>query len=525
MLPAQHWARDMKVTAKDIEYITNLLLEKETPMSSTQLAIELVNKRIEEDRAEVQARYEGTKVYQPSGKFTVGDRLMFSTMEYATASVLEVREGANEIYGDFRVIAVEFDDTQFNLPNRNREFAVEYHGDHVLNEEGANLHPADTDEELTAEKILRDPNVKIIRQVEDALIKNKDLVRIAGTWFVRDLMIEIDIGHLHLAEAVLDMNGGGPMTTADILEQMGGLGTSPESLQIFSMNYSMNEDDRFDEVGPAGEVLWYLHRLLPRQVQQVPAILQYNDIKYDRGLLTPDMLALEEELDDEHSPIIAPPPEDEVSLTLIYPHRRVGTLPINSESMHIFPDAKTPRIAITIVDVLDGEEYPCWIVHEHRYVYGLAALYQKHHLPVGAYVYLNKSEDPGKIEIEFDNYRPRTEWIPLVSGIAGDQLHFETAKRAIGADYDEMIIVGVNNLQEVDKLGNDIQQQQVSLAKLLRNLITELSRQTPQKTVHAKVLYSTLNILRRCPPGPILATLVANPDFENVGGHYWKLSD
>ena len=88
-----------------------------------------------------------------------------------------------------------------------------------------------------------------------------------------------------------------------------------------------------------------------------------------------------------------------------------------------------------------------------------------------------------------------------------------------------MVIVGVNNLQEVDKLGNDIQTQQVPLAKLLRNLITELSKDSPQKTVHAKVLYSTLNILRRCPPGPIFATLIANPDFENVGGHYWKLSD
>ena len=100
---------------------------------------------------------------------------------------------------------------------------------------------------------------------------------------------------------------------------------------------------------------------------------------------------------------------------------------------------------------------------------------------------LNPTADPSRIEIEFDSYRPRTEWIPLVDGIQNEQLHFDTAKRAIGADYDDMIIVGVNNLQEVDKLGNDVQNQQVPLAKLLRNLITELSKQNPQKTVHAKV--------------------------------------
>lgn len=525
MLPAKHWAHHFSISAEDIDYITNLLLEKETPLSSTELAIAIVRQRLEEKRAEVKAQYEGTRVYRPANTYAIGDRLLFSTMDYATATITEIRDGLPTDDNMFKVASVEFDKARYNLPNRKREFAIEYVSDHPLNDEDVELHPANLDENYTPEQIINDPTTTIVQQVDKALTKNRDLVRISGTWFVRDLMIEVDIGHLHLAEAVLDMNEGGPLSPAQILAEMGGLGDSPESLQIFSLNYHMNQDDRFDEVGPSGEVLWYLHRLLPRMVQQVPAILQYNPIEYDRNVLAEDMLQLEYDLDDEHSPINSPRPDDEVSITLIYPHRRVGTLPINSETKYIFPDAKTPRIAITIIDVLDGEEYPCWVVHEHKYVYGLASLYQKHHLPVGAFVYLNPTEDPSRIEIEFDSYRPRTEWIPLVNGIENDQLHFESAKRAIGADYDDMIIVGVNNLQEVDKLGNDVQNQQVPLAKLLRNLITELSKQNPQKTVHAKVLYSTLNILRRCPPGPIFATLIANPDFENVGGHYWKLSD
>ena len=521
----QHWAHQFSISAKDIDYLTNLLLEKETPMSSAQLATVLINNRIEDNVAELKARYDGTKLYKPSNSYEVGERLLFSTFDYATAIVTNIRNGKNNSAEDFRVIAVDFDNTEFNLTHRQREFAIEYAGEHPLNIDEIDLHPANSNEEYSAEEIIKHSQASILQQVDKALDKNPDLVRIAGTWFVQDLMIEVDIGHLHLAEAVLDMYEGGPLATGQILEEIGGLGDAPESLQIFSLNYHMNQDDRFNEVGPTGEILWYLHRMLPRMVQQVPAILQYNPIEYDRSLLVEDMLQLEYDLDDEHSPIVSPKTEGEVSLTLIYPHRRVGTLPINSETKYIFPEAKTPRIAITIVDGVDGEEYPCWIVHEHKYVYGLASIYQKHHLPVGAFVYLNKTSDPTRIEIEFDDYRPRTEWIPLVDNTDGGQLHFETAKRAIGAEYDDMIIVGVNNLQEVDKLGNDVQNQQVPLAKLLRNLITELSKQNPQKTVHAKVLYSTLNILRRCPPGPIFATLIANPDFENVGGHYWKLSD
>lgn len=525
MLPAQHWAYNFSINSDDIDHITNLLLEKETPMSSAQLATILIQQRIEEQQAQLEQQYEGTRVYRPSQTYEVGDRLLFSVMNNATATVTDIRDGRSSDATAFKVAAVEFDNKKYNLPSREREFVVEYGEEHPLNNLDENQHPAMSVDEFSVEDILDDPKTTIIKQVNDALTKNPDLVRIAGTWFVRDLMLEVDIGHMHLAEAVLDMNGGGPMLTAKVLEEMGGLGDAPESLQIFSMNYHMNQDDRFDEVGPSGEVLWYLNRLLPRLVRQVPTILQYNPISYDRNLLSEEMLQLEYDLDDEHSPISSPPPEEEASLTLIYPHRRVGTLPINSETMHIFPGAKTPRIAITLVDTIDGEEFPCWIVHEHKYVFGLSGLYQKHHLPVGAYVYLNKTKDPSRIEIEFDNYRPRTEWIPLVSGIEKDHLQFETAKRAIGADYDDMIIVGVNNLADVDKLGNDVQNQQIPLAKLLRQLITELSKQNPQKTVHAKVLYSTLNILRRCPPGPIFATLIANPDFENVGGHYWKLSD
>ncbi len=525
MLPAQHWAYSFSISPEDIDHITNLLLEKETPLSSAELAATLIKMRLEEKKQRLEEQYKGTKVYQPSETYEVGDRLLFPTMQNATASVTSIREGVSNQPTSFSVISVEFDNTKFNLSNRQREFAIAYDADHPLNVMDGDQHPASGDDEFSVDDIINDPKTTIIKQVDDALIRNRDLVRIAGTWFVRDLMLEVDIGHMHLAEAVLDMNEGGPLTTAQILAEMGGLGDSPEALQIFSLNYHMNEDERFDEVGPSGEVLWYLNRLLPRMVRQVPSILQYTPIQYDRGLLSEEMLQLEYDLDDEHSPISSPPPEGEVSLTLIYPHRRVGTLPINSETQYIFPGAKTPRIAITLVDTIDGEEFSCWIVHEHRYIFGLSSLYQKHHLPVGAYVYLSKTDDPSRIEIEFDNHRPRTEWIPLVDSIIKDQLHFDTAKRAIGADYDDMIIVGVNNLQEVDKLGNDIQNQQIPLAKLLRNLITELSKQNPQRTVHAKVLYSTLNILRRCPPGPIFATLIANPDFENVGGQYWKLSD
>ena len=524
MLPAQHWAYSFSISADDIDYITNLLLEKETPLSSVDLATEIIRTREDAERQRLARQFNGTKVYRPCDAYQVGDRLTFSFLDYATGQVVGIRAGRSTDLSPITVAAIEFDDTAQQPGVAAREFVTDYDSQHPLNDDALNQHPSQIEAEYTFADILLDPDIHIVEQVDDALERNPDLVRLAGTWFVRELLLDVDIGHLHLAEAVLDMHEGGPLETEHILREIGGLGDAPLPLQVFSLNYRMNQDERFDEVGPAGTVLWHLTRLLPRLVRERPDILRCAASGFDRSLLTREMLQLEYDLDDEHSPVKSPRPDDEVSLTLIYPHRRVGTLPINSETKYVFPAAKTPRIAITIIDALDKQEFPCWVVHEFKYVVGLAPLYQKHHLPVGAYVYLNPTGDKSRIEIEFDTYRPRTEWIPVVERLEGNQLRCQTAKRAIGADYDEMIIVGVTNLPDVDNLGKELEARRVPLAELLRGLVRELSQQNPQGTVHSKVLYSTLNVLRRCPPGPMFATLLANPDFDYVGGNYWKMS-
>jgi hypothetical protein len=107
----------------------------------------------------------------------------------------------------------------------------------------------------------------------------------------------------------------------------------------------------------------------------------------------------------------------------------------------------------------------------------------------------------------------------------GNQIVYENAKRAIGAEYDDLMILGADDLAAVDELFTQTLQQKRTLPAIMRAVIPPLGRLTPQGTVHAKTLYSAVNVVRRCPPGPLFAMLVANPDFQNVGGHYWKLND
>lgn len=526
-MPANHWARSFTVNKTDIDFILGLLLEKEVPLSTETLARALVTERLSRETEAVRERYKDTLPYNPSTTYEIGQRLIFPAMDYVTAVVEQVRPGVNPSQEPFDVIAVRFDEDNYNPPDRLREFASGLASAHRLSQgNGDDIAAHFQGDQLSVAEIMQVAGDDIIYTLETALADVDALVQAAGLWFPRDLLLEVNVGHLHLAEAILDINGGGPLSTPAILRETGGLGTGKPALQEFSLNLAMREDDRFDEVGPTGEVLWHLRRLEPEEVIKCPALLQYTPIDYDRSLLTPDLLELEAEINDEHSP--APAFDripEEATITLTYPHRRTGTLSLTAAARHVFPTARqTPRVFVRLVDGQDGEVYPGWVVRKDRYVFGLDRFYRKHRLPVGAYVTVRRTETPGEIVVDFRAHRARTEWIRLVTPRNG-QITFENAKRAIGAEYDDLMILGADDLAAVDEMFTQTQQQKRTLPALLRMIIPALGRLTPQGTAHAKTLYSAVNVVRRCPPGPLFAILVANPDFENVGGHYWKLSE
>ncbi|MGV2436006.1 MAG UNVERIFIED_CONTAM: hypothetical protein LVT10_14900 [Anaerolineae bacterium] len=64
---------------------------------------------------------------------------------------------------------------------------------------------------------------------------------------------------------------------------------------------------------------------------------------------------------------------------LIYPHRRLGTLPLNQEAERIFPFAlRTERIYTTVVDLTDGVTPQSMVsVRRQSDVYGLLPLQSK----------------------------------------------------------------------------------------------------------------------------------------------------
>jgi hypothetical protein len=509
-----YW-REFYVTDADVEHLYNLLLEEETPLSLDEIALELIEYRMRQEEEAFKRQLAKGELYQPKNVYKVGQTLVFPALNYAVGTVVEERPGSNPEHGDFTVIQVEFEN------RRRREFASDLKSPHVLNSDGEAMTKPEGF--MDAQTLLRQYSDHIRAQLLNKLENEEDIVNIADRWFPRSLLAEINIGHLNLAEAVLDLAGGGPMRTEDILKDVGLPEEINKRLQIFSLDYALQEDPRFDEVGPAGQVLWYLHRLEPPEVLHAPAHLKYKPIEYDRSRLTAEMLVLEEDLDDEFSPLPdAPPDVGEATITLTFPHRREGTLPLSAKLRPLFPTAyQAPRIRLTLVDGQTGEEFPGWVVREARYVFGLAEYYRKYRMPVGAYVVVRRMEDPGKVMITHTARRPRTEWVRMAD-VENDRLVFDIQRRSIGAGYDDLMVVSTDDLEGVDALWEKVQKQGKNTLDLLRQLVPELAKLTPQGTVHAKTLYSAMNAIRRCPPGPIFATLAAQPEFEYVGDGYWR---
>jgi hypothetical protein len=255
----------------------------------------------------------------------------------------------------------------------------------------------------------------------------------------------------------------------------------------------------------------------------VPFHLRYTPVEYDRGLLNSQMLALEAQLDDELSEIEKPDLNlKEVTISLIYPHLRAGTLPISSRVRSMFPTAyESPRVRFTLVDGKTKQKMPGWVVREHGYVYGLLEWYEAHDLMPGSLVRIHRGERPGEVIIEAKTYRATKDWVRTVIVGADGGTVFAMLKQSISAEFNDRMAFAIPSFEAVDQLW--VQEKKRPFEKMVADLIREMSKLTPQGHVHAQELYSAVNIVRRTPPAPLFALLASKPEFIHVGDLHFRL--
>lgn len=514
-LPNEYWL-SIQITPQDVENLHNYLFERETPLTTRDLSVELVETRIKAERAAVEGKKKAAgRSYLPKEKYQVGEELIFPALDWKRGTVTALREGVNPSVTGFDVLTVTMEDRV------ERMFAANLEA-HYLND--APIVEPETNE-MSAEMVLREFGEQIEKKLEASFTADSGLVKIAGSWFPRALLIDINQGQLNLAEAVLDMAGGEPLTTEALMKDIELPASVNPKLAEFSLNYALQSDERFDEVGPAGQVLWCLYRLEPDLVREVPWPLRYSEIEHDRSVLGDEIKRLEDQLDDELTPVDEDDARGDISsitITLIYPHLRAGTLPMSARARRLFPTAyESSRVRFTLVDGKTKQSIPAWVVLKHGYVFGLREWYKAHQLIPGSIVQLKRGEKPGEVIVEVKSQRSSKDWVRTVLVGKDGGFVFAMLKQPITAEFNDRMVIHVPDFKSLDPVWEKKQ----SFNELVLSVMRELTKSNPQGHVHAQELYAAINLVRRVPPAPLFALLESNPAFKHVGDLHFRLDE
>jgi hypothetical protein len=518
---AEYW-QGLTLTTQDVEHLRGLLLDAETPLSTQGLAVGLVTERCRQEEADLRAELARGKLYQPKGAFEIGERLIFPALDFRSGQVVSKRPGRNPEFGAFEVVTVDF-----GPDRRQRSFAARLTAPHKLNADLSDL--LQSGDLASPQRLLSTVASEVPEALAAQLAVQPGFVEFKGSWFLRDLMPDVHIGHLNIAEALIEMRQA-PVGSELLLRELDLPAEIKRETALFSLESALVADGRFDQVGWDDSRRWYLRRLEPEEALEIPDALRVWSVTFDRSVLPPELARIEWELDDEWSEMM--PGETSTAraglpsatLLLTYPHLISGTLPLNTHSRAVFPQGNAERTMIVLIDGRWGQRFPGWIIQSGRYVAGLRAWFEKHKLPAGALIVLEKREDSGEVVVDFRPKRMRREWARWAQVVDNNRLDIQLRKQEVACEYDDLVIIGEDRPDELLNLRHVPAYARADLADLVQQVFADLAGLSQQGTVHAKTLYSTINVLRRCPPGPIFGVLATDERFQSTGDGYYRLS-
>lgn len=503
----------------DLEYLYNHLLEIESPQTPQELLAALIDERIRIEKIGLkEQRTKSAKIYFPGDVYHQEDVIAFPLFNWEKGKVISSRPGKNPDFARFSVITVE-------MENGDKRLFASGLEDHALNQK--NYDVSSDNPNLDANKVLERFGDDLLEQLNQELAQNSELVRIAGRWFPRSLLVDVNIGHLNMAEALLDMEQGGPMPTHTILEQVELPTDVNLKLTEFSLNLALQEDSRFDEVGPAGEILWYLKRLEPEFVQKLPLYLKYTPFESpisDKGDISS---ILSDKIYDELESDLAPTEkEEEVSLSLLYPHWRTGTLPLAGNMKYLFPTAyEAPRVRFLFLDQNQDKKFAGWIIRNDRYIFGLKDWYNSLNLIPGSLIKIRRGKNPGEVIVRTDPHRPIRDWIRTALVGADGGVVFAMLKQMVPAAFDERMVIAVPDVAALDRAWETTNHSRIPLEKTVIKMMRELAKLNPQGHINLIELYAAINIIRRCPPSPLFDLLSNRSWAKYLGDLYFRFDE
>jgi hypothetical protein len=188
----------------------------------------------------------------------------------------------------------------------------------------------------------------------------------------------------------------------------------------------------------------------------------------------------------------------------------------------LFPSAyESPRVRFVFVDSKSGERYPGWVVRGERYVDGLRKWYTQNELMPGSYVQARRGEHQGEIIIEASEHSLNKEWVRTALIGTDGGVVYAMLKQLVKSAFDERMMVYMPS--DIGNLDKNWESGPRKLESVILHSIRELTKLSPQQHAHASEIYATVNVVMRCPPGPILSLLASHPDIKHVGHLHFQM--
>ncbi len=518
------WRDEYEVDEQDLDLVTGLILEagKPQPLDTLISAIILHRHRAEREAVAEQARR--GKLYRPADDAQVGDELVFAALDFAVGRVIDQRSGSNPMYGTFEVIRVQFEE---EVPGpQEREFASAFDYPHPLNRPIEEL-VAGGESEMNEAELVGAMKTHAAPKLHDALDASDEFVYFDGMWFLLELLPEIHMGHLNLAEAVI-YEASHPVSAEDIRQELELDTTTSTQAQLFALNHALGEDQRFDNVSMTEEPAWYLRALQPEAVFARPAVLKpafrAQGGEYV-GITTLDLIdEIGDELDDVPSVVVRE--VNELHIELPFPHLHAGTLPATQQFLNMLPPTSTgfnhgTHFAITLVEPESGREMEAWVLPAAGYIAGLGDWYTSVGMCIGGKLILKPTDDPFRFTLSYQaSGSRRSEWLRAAT-VENGGLVLQMGRASIEVECDREMLIDVPEAEPIVALMATREQESAPLHRLMRKAFAELAKLSSSGTVHVKGLYSVVNLMRRSGSVPILAELARNACFDPVGEGYW----
>ena len=511
------WRDEYQPSDKDLDFVAELILEAGKPQRLGALAAAIILRRYQLEKEAVARQTKNIRLYQPKGLYEPGEELTFSALDYKIGRVVAVRPGHNPRYGPFSVIRVAFADG-----SPEREFVAGFDQPHPLNRPIEELLGGS--EEVDEASLVRAFEHYVARRLEQALAANASFVRFDDAWFLRELMPDVHVGYLNLAEAMI-YEAGHPLPTREILGGLELPTTSSTEAQLFALNCALSADGRFDNVGTAENPVWYLRALEPEAVFRQPEVLKPAFRAFGGEYVGITMLDLIEQIGDELDDVETATPQDlattGVHFEVNFPHLYAGTMPATRRFLRLLPGEERSRLPITFVDSGSGQRFQVWVIPEGRYVCGLGDWYASVQMVVGGQVSVTPTDEPLTFTISARLTRNRRgEWVRSAS-VVNDTLALQMQRAVIGVRCDPNMLLDVPDREEIARLMARTEAAQLPLEALVRRAFEELSKLSGRGVVHAKSLYSVANLLRRTGAVPIFAELTRRACYDPVGDGFW----